>query len=1423
MDTTQGIADLPIAVIGMACRLPGAGNLEQFWELLVGGRSSVGEVPANRFDQELYYDPRQGIPAKSYTKIGALLDSREFDRAHCPLPEELVRSADPTHLLMCEVAAAACRHAGLDPFNLPGDVRNAGVYVGHAQGSTLAGDYIYHTCVEEAAQLLPDLKELGELPADDRAALADELVSRVREGLPSRSPDSPDVSTHMVAGLVSKAFGLSGPYLALNAACASSPQALLLAVRALQLGRIEMAIVGGASDCKSDTLTLFSAAQSMSASGSRPFDAEADGLVCGEGYVALVLKTLQRALADGDPVQAVIRSLGISSDGHGKSLWAPRKEGQIEAMKRAYRGGLDPSSLQYIEAHATSTSLGDATELTALGEVLASRVSTGQKVALGSVKANIGHTLECAGLASVCKTILCMQKGTIPAAINIRELNKKIDWQKAPFYVPTQPTAWPEPAVAQPRRAAVNSFGIGGLNMHIVLEAFSKAVHRREERPQPVPSFRTADGEAIAVIGMGCILPGAEGIDKFWQLLESGREAIVDAPPDRWPQTSVTRRLPTKRGGFITDFQYDWRRHKVPPKQVAQADPMQFMLLEAADQALKHAGYDKRPFNKKMVGVLVGTEFGGDFSTQLTLGLRLPHMQKLLGELLSRRGMEEAAVEQAKEAFCKALLARWPALVDETGSFSTSTLASRITKTLDLMGGAAAIDSGDTSAMAALAGSIDLLLAGDCDFMFCAAGQRRMAPATYEALAMAGVLRQQDDRTSPLDARANGFVPGEGVGVMLLKRLADARRDGDPIHAIIRGIGVARVESCQQALELAMQRSLAFAGSSPEELALLEVDGHGLNNEDRQIVAAARQLSGENRSIPLVLGTAVGQLGHTGGASGMISLLKANLELEKGTAPAIVGLHDPLPEAADASLLAPRQPIALRPLASDGRRLAGVASQGKGLAFHVVVQRTERVPAEQVTTSLQPATGSRAAIVPPPTVTTAPMSLSSSKAIQIAPDHGARPLRRQRPRVAFLFPGQGSQYAGMLRELVAASPAARAAMDELDAAMRRAGEPTFAELAWGDARGLGRDIWQTQIAMLLADMIVHAALQERGIAPDVVAGHSFGEIAALTAAGAWDLDTAIQIVKARAAGVASSGSRGGLMATSAPRERIEELAALQGQSVYVANHNAADQTVVGGMRESLESFAAVLKQHGFSSQMLAVPAAFHTPLMLGASGPLETALHAAGVWPPQAPLLSSITVRYEADPQTIRENLARQLTRPVEWVALIRRLANEGPVVLVEVGPQQVLTKLSRRILQDRQIAGIVATDDPKQPGPQQLDRVQEMLESVGAMDRGRSRIARLAAPSGPQERGKIVHFDATEVRRERMRQAAKQETSARGRAAAGNAGGRRANARRTGRRREPDCGGATCPDGQGQRPCERGSRCREVQRRSTRGRSGAA
>lgn len=255
MPPVNGPESMPLAIIGMGCRLPGADDLDAYWRLVIEGRSAVREMPADRMDQSLYYDPQVGVRGKSYSRFAATLSSREFDRRACPIPEQLARSVDNAHLLMCGVAADALRHAGFDPFAIPDALRNTGVYIGHAQGSELGCDYTYATCVGEAAEFLRDVPDFQQLPAAEQDEIIRGLVADVRGRLPRRTPDAADVSACMVAGTITKAFGLNGPFVAINSACASSLQAMLLGARA----------------CNSVTSTWRLSAERPTARGTRSF------------------------------------------------------------------------------------------------------------------------------------------------------------------------------------------------------------------------------------------------------------------------------------------------------------------------------------------------------------------------------------------------------------------------------------------------------------------------------------------------------------------------------------------------------------------------------------------------------------------------------------------------------------------------------------------------------------------------------------------------------------------------------------------------------------------------------------------------------------------------------------------------------------------------------------------------------------------------------------------------------------------------------------------------------------------------------------------------------------------------------------------------------------------------------------------------
>ena len=694
---------------------------------------------------------------------------------------------------------------------------------------------------------------------------------------------------------------MNGPHLVVDAACASSLVALAIGAMALDQGEIDMAVVGGASYLTCHGLVLFSQAQSCSNTISRPFDDRADGLVSAEGYVAIVLKTLARAGRRRPDSGRDSRAWFVHRRPWPQPLGA-RKEGQVQALKRAYSAGVDPASVDYIEAHATSTQVGDATEMEALAAFF-TPLPSGRRIALGSVKSNIGHTLETAGLAGLLKVVLALQHGVLPPTVHLEEPNRSVPWAELPFWIPTQPCPWPRSAPGVPRRAGVSAFGIGGLNVHVVLDEglgstrpepnptepsgevkipASATPCAPDGRTQPqIAGKRRADDGAVAVIGRGVILPGALSVEAFAELIATGRVSLREAPPERWrkaigvhPGACEPQQSPTCWGGYIADYAFDWQRYRIPPKQVARANPLQFMLLDAARQALSDAGYERRAFDRARTAVVVGTLFGGDFGHQLLVGLRLPVLRRELVRLLRGRGLSDEQIEPIAEQYQERLLQAKPALLDETGSFTSSTLASRVGKELDLMGGALAVDAGDCSSLAALSVACNLLRSRACTNVLCAGAQRSMDLAACEILSLQGRLAAGGA------SAADGYLPGEGVAVVLLKRLDEARRDGDPVAGVIRGVGAASdAADFRSAVAAAARRTLDASPCSAHDVGAIDA-GCGvasLDGPEREALATVYGVRPRRRQPPSL----IQQIGHTQAAHSLVSIVGATL-----TAPA---------------------------------------------------------------------------------------------------------------------------------------------------------------------------------------------------------------------------------------------------------------------------------------------------------------------------------------------------------------------------------------------------------------------------------------------------------------------------------------------------------------------------------------------------------
>ncbi|HYR82565.1 MAG TPA: SDR family NAD(P)-dependent oxidoreductase [Terriglobia bacterium] len=422
----------PIAVIGMGCRFPGASGPRAFWKVLCDGIDTVTEVPPDRWDIDEVYDPNPVAPGKMNTRCGGFLKNiDEMDRNFFEISIREAVRMDPQHRLMMEVAWEALEDAGLVAEQLAGS--QTGVFVG-ISGSDYA-----------------------------QFQFADPAMSDAYAGLGS--------ALTIAASRVSHFLNLRGPAIAIDTACSSSLMAIHLACASLQQGECSLALAGGVNVILSPVTTMsLTKAGMMSPDGRcKAFDSRANGYVRSEGAGMIVLKPLSRAVADGDPIYAVIRGTASNQDGRSSGLAAPNGEAQQAVIMAACKDAdISPGMLDYVEAHGTGTPVGDPIEANALGAVLRMDREPGSICAIGSVKTNIGHAESAAGVASIIKAALILRHRQIPPSLHFEQPNPVIPFDDLPVKVQT--SLGPLPETSRPARVGVNGFGVGGTNVHIVLE-----------------------------------------------------------------------------------------------------------------------------------------------------------------------------------------------------------------------------------------------------------------------------------------------------------------------------------------------------------------------------------------------------------------------------------------------------------------------------------------------------------------------------------------------------------------------------------------------------------------------------------------------------------------------------------------------------------------------------------------------------------------------------------------------------------------------------------------------------------------------------------------------------------------------------------------------------------------------------------------
>ncbi len=480
---------LDIAIIGMAGNYAGAGSAVRLWQNVLNKVYAVTDATPEW--AEPYLDANSREPNRIYTaKGGWLHDLAEFDPREFGVMPNAVDGREPDHFLALKNARDALADAGY--LDKPFDHERAGIVLGRGNNTNRgAANLMFHGSM---------LDQMLELVAKVRPDFGDKELDALRDGLRAQLPPFnpeilPGLIPNITTGIIANRLDLMGPNYIVDAACASTLVAVEHAVRELRSGRCDIMLTGGVhAQTPAQTYMIFSQINALARNKIRPFQKGANGTLLGEGCGVFVLKRLEDAEADGDRIYAVIKGIGVASDGKAKGLFAPRPEGQMVALRRAYEScGIDPHSLGLIEAHATGIALGDRTEVRSLSEVFGARRGELPTIALGSIKSMISHAIPASGGASLIKTALALHQKVLPPTL-CDEPAPELELEKTPFYINNETRPWVHGGKV-PRRAGVDAFGFGGINAHAILEEYRP----RDPRVQVPVLHAPSESELVVV------------------------------------------------------------------------------------------------------------------------------------------------------------------------------------------------------------------------------------------------------------------------------------------------------------------------------------------------------------------------------------------------------------------------------------------------------------------------------------------------------------------------------------------------------------------------------------------------------------------------------------------------------------------------------------------------------------------------------------------------------------------------------------------------------------------------------------------------------------------------------------------------------------------------------------------------------------